>query len=604
MAGHYDSEVVIIGGGPVGLALAAELGWRGLSCILLEQTDGIVTQPKMDGIDLRVMEFCRRWGIVDQMREYGFPENYPQDMVYVTSLNGYELGRESFASPAGGPEMRHSAPSPESRIRCPQTHFDPILQRLAKSFPTVQLRFHAAYETHTQDDDGVTVNYRSADGASHTLRSRYMVGCDGANSVVRKQLDIPFTGVGHLNYTTNVLFHCKDLFAYNRHRPGYRWLFIGTEGVYATLSTMNGKDLWRAQLFNDERKNLTEDEARSRLERMVGQPFDCEIRAVLHWSRRELVAESYRQGRVFLAGDAAHATSPTGGFGMNTGIKDAVDLAWKIDATLKGWGGDKLLDSYDLERRPMGKRAVREATGNWFRMNSTGAHPNLLEPNYEGALLRHEVGRRYSATMLREWYKLGIDLGYVYRDSPICVPDVTPPDTPAMAQASQTSDGQTAGTAPDTLKATLSNGKRLRPSTIREWQRLIQHEAEGYTVKLDWQELPTAEVMVYLQSTEPGARAPHVWLDNGSSTLDWFGRDFVLLKLSLAEQAHDDHDLVAAAHAAGLPLRVITCTEAAVREEYAIPYVLVRPDGHVAWRGASLPVGRHAQYLVNRVRGA
>src|SRR5690606_20457467 len=140
----------------------------------------------------------------------------------------------------------------------------------------------------------------------------------------------------------------------------------------------------------------------------------------LNWSRRELVAESYRDSRVFLAGDAAHATSPTGGFGMNTGIKDAVDLAWKLDAVLRGWAGHRLLDTYEEERRPIGKRAVREATGNWLRMNATGHNPKLLEHSYEGALTRYHVGRKFSATMLREWYKLGIDLGYVYRNSSIC----------------------------------------------------------------------------------------------------------------------------------------------------------------------------------------
>ncbi|MCK9512526.1 MAG: FAD-dependent monooxygenase [Pigmentiphaga sp.] len=596
MAASYDTDVVIIGGGPVGLALAAELGWRGQRCILLEQTDGVVLHPKMDGIDLRVMEFCRRWGIIDQMEAYAFPSDYPQDMVYVTSLDGYELGRESFALPSGGPEMRFSAPSPQARIRCPQTHFDPILQRLASSFPGVELRFNACYEALEQDDHGVVVRYLNESGAPGQLRCRFVVGCDGANSAVRRSLDIPFTGVGLLNYTTNVLFYCQDLFSYHKHRPGYRWLFIGPEGAYGTMSAMNGKDLWRVQLFNDERSALSEADVRQRLERMVGQPFDFEIRSVLNWSRRELVAERYRDRRVFLAGDAAHATSPTGGFGMNTGIKDAVDLAWKLDAVLKGWAGPHLLDSYGQERRPIGLRAVREATGNWKRLNSIGARPDLLDSTYAGALTRYHVGRQFSATMLREWYKLGIDLGYVYRDSPICWPDEL------KAAESPAQDAYAEIDPQSTPQARLSDGKPLRASTLREWQRLIQHQSEGYEVPMDWQELPAAEVMVYRQTSAPGARAPHVWLQDGSSTLDWFGRDFVLLVLGGA--ADDSQALSAAAGSADVPLRVIRCTDTHVREEYARPYVLVRPDGHVAWRGWRLPDENQAQAVIDRVRGA
>lgn len=588
-------DVVIVGGGPVGLALAGDLGWRGNSVCLIEQSDGVVRHPKMDGIDLRVMEFCRRWGLIDDMKKYPFPKDYPQDMVFVTSLTGYELGRESFTTPSGGSDARFGSPSPETRIRCPQTFFDPILRRFSESFPGNELRFGCRYARFEEDADGVTVHFANVGtNEAASVRGRYLVACDGANSTVRTQLGIQFEGPGLFNYTTNVLFRSPDLFAYHDKRPGYRWIFIGPEGTYGTMSAINGRDQWRAQLFAEQGKPLTGDEVRIRLERMIGCPFEHEIVSTLHWARRELVADTYRKGRVFMAGDACHATSPTGGFGMNTGIKDAVDLAWKLDAELKGWAGPDLLDSYDLERRPSGARAVREASGNWQRMLTPGQNPKLLDKSYEGALTRYHVGRRFSATMLREWYKLGIDLGYVYGDSPICWPDETAADddkplVPATALENRRAVEGTSAVPP------------LGANLLREWQRLLVHLADGAAVQTDWKELDPAEVMIYRQTSQPGARAPHVWLADGRSTLDLFGREFVLLRLG--HDAPDSNEFESAAAACGLPLKVVTCDETPVLAAYERRLVVVRPDGHVAWRGNAWPKAG-CRALVDRLRGA
>jgi len=599
-----DVDVVVVGGGPVGLALAGELGWRGRSCLLIEQTDGIVRHPKMDGIDLRVMEFCRRWGLVDRMKAYPFPADYPQDMVYVTHFTGYELGRESFSVPSGGAEIRAASPSPEGRIRCPQTHFDPILREFAASFPDNRLLVRSRYLRHEQDDDGVTVHFEDlASGATRSVRARWMVGCDGAGSTVREHLRIEFVGSGVHNYTTNVLFRCADLFAHHDKRPGYRWLFIGPEGTYGTMSAINGRDEWRAQLFDDTRRTPDEAEVRTRLHRMIGAPVELEVVSTLSWVRRERVAAAYRAGRVFLAGDACHATSPTGGFGMNTGIKDAVDLAWKLDATMAGWAGPSLLDTYDLERRPSGARAVREASGNWRRLVSPGPQPRLLEASREGALVRYEVGRRFAATMLREWYKLGIDLGYTYADSPIVCADEAPEADASTASAhfepELPADREPSGV--------LRDGTPISSVTLREWQRLQTHLAEGAPLQLEWTELPAAEVMVYRQTSRPGARAPHVWRADGGSTLDWFGRGWVLLDLGATDEAdpRDDGDdaWIDAARARRMPFEIVRCTEPAVRAAYRRRWVLVRPDGHVAWRADRSPPDGPGPIL-DRCRGA
>jgi FAD binding domain len=256
------------------------------------------------------------------------------------------------------------------------------------------------------------------------------------------------------------------------------------------------------------------------------------------WVRRELVADSYGKGRVFLAGDSVHMMSPTGGFGMNTGIADAVDLSWKLAAALEGWGGPGLLASYEIERRPVGLRNVAEAAGNLGRMLSPDRNRAILDDTPEGAALRASLGEEFAAAMRREWFTLGMHLGYRYDPSPICWPDGTPapPDDPTD----------------------------------------------------------------YVQTARPGSRAPHVWLDDGRSTLDLFGSGFVLLRLGKA--APEAAALVAAAETRGVPLTVEALDQPAVTAAYEKSLVLVRPDGHVAWRSDALPAD--PLELVDRVRGA
>jgi 2-polyprenyl-6-methoxyphenol hydroxylase-like FAD-dependent oxidoreductase len=568
---EFSADVIIVGGGPVGLSLAGDLGWRGISCILLEQGDGSIVQPKMDGVNVRTMEFCRRWGIADHVYNCGYPPEYPQDMVYLTSFSGYELGREEFATPSGGSEESRPGISPESRFRCPQNLFDPILRDFAQDQAQASLRYRTRLAAFEQTSEAVVATAHTADDQTQTLRARYLVGCDGAASSVRKELGISMSGLGTLTYTTNILFRCPTLRENTHIRLGYRYLFVGAEGTWATVVAIDGRDTWRLSLIGGKKRaEHGEAEVRAAIERILGKPMPYTILSIVPWVRRELVADTYRQGRVFIAGDAAHVTSPTGGFGMNMGIADAVDLSWKLEATLRGWAGEALLDSYEIERRPVAQRAVREASGNLLRTLSPGTNERLLEASFEGALLRYKVGKHFSATMLREWYKLGIDLGYVYADSPAVVPDEEPlvPDAAPLSQ----------GVPPD---GRLSDGTRVTPSLLREWQRLSMHLSLGTAIETSWQELPAREVMLYRQTTTPGARAPHVWLADGTSTLDWFGKGLVLV----ADTSADTAAFESVAAALRTPLTIQRSDDAAVRAAYVAPLVLVRPDGHVAWRG-------------------
>jgi 2-polyprenyl-6-methoxyphenol hydroxylase-like FAD-dependent oxidoreductase len=517
--------VLIVGGGPVGLALAGDLGQRGVESILIDKGDGTIYQPKMDLVGVRTMEFCRRWGIAEWVEASPYPRDYLQDYIYVTSLTGWELSREPF--PTKNDEKR-PVQSPQKRERCPQDMFDPILRRFVAQVGRTEVRYETELVDFEETEDGVLVNVREK-GELRRIHCDYLVGCDGAASAVRSQLGIDMEGRAALTYTTNVIFRCDDLVSLHDKGEGYRFIFIGREGTYATLVAINGADRWRFSIVGDEvHRTLSEEDVRATIVRAVGREFDFEILSVVPWTRRELVAESFRKGRVLLAGDSVHAMSPTGGFGMNTGIQDAVDLSWKLAATLQGWGGPELLDSFEIERKPVAQRNVAEASRNLGRMLSPRRElppHEVFEPGEVGDEARRAYGEFFAETIRPEWFTIGIHLGYRYDGSPINVPE----------------DG----------------------------------------------EPPQFEVARYVQTTWPGSRAPHVWLADGRSTLDLFGDGFTLLRLGA--DAPEDGGFSAVATARGIPLTVVAIDEPDVVEAYERRLVLVRPDGHVAWRSDDAP---------------
>ncbi|MGC2123345.1 MAG: FAD-dependent monooxygenase, partial [Xanthobacteraceae bacterium] len=423
--------VLVVGAGPVGLALAGDLGWRGIPCVLIEQSDGSIYQPRMDLVGIRTMEFCRRWGLVPAIETSLYPRDYAQDNIYLTSLTGYELGRERFPGIGRAPPPKES---PQRRERCPQNMFDPILRAFAASQQSVTLRYRTRLVSFTQNADVVTAVVENTEtGARDEIMARFIVGCDGARSLVRETLGIAMHGNPALTYTTNVIFRCPHLLSLHDKGKAYRHIFIGPEGTWSTIVAINGNDEWRFSIIGGaQQREYTTAEIEAAIRRAVGRDFAFEILSVMPWVRRELAAERYRNGRGFIAGDAAHVMSPTGGFGMNTGIGDVVDLSWKLAAVLEGWGGDGLLESYTPERHPIGTRNVAEASGNLRRMLSVPPHADLLDTTPRGAAAREKVGREFAETMRREWHTLGVHLGYRYEGSPICWPDGTPapPDDP------------------------------------------------------------------------------------------------------------------------------------------------------------------------------
>jgi 2-polyprenyl-6-methoxyphenol hydroxylase-like FAD-dependent oxidoreductase len=509
--------------------------------VLVEKTAGVVEHPKMDLIGVRTMEFCRRWGIAERVRDAPYPPDYPQDYVWLTALNGYELGREKF--PGRGFEPCPPE-SPQKRERVPQDMFDPIIKQWATEFSEVTLLHHTELVGFADRGTHVLARLRdSRTGATREIGADYMVGTDGGASFVREALRIPMSGHPALTYTTNVIFRCPDFESLHDKGLGYRFIFIGPEGTWLTIVAINGGDRFRMSIVGTAEKTAhTEADIRAALTRAMGKPFDYEILSVLRWVRRELVADSYGRGRVFIAGDAAHLTSPTGALGMNTGMQDAVDLGWKLDAVLKGWGGDNLLASYEIERKPVAVRNIKASTENLERMlaprTTHKPPPEVFQPGPEGDIARKEYGDWYTELMRHEWFMNGYHLGYRYDDSPIVWPDGTP--TPPL-------EGQT-----------------------------------------------------YTQIARPGARAPHVWIEEGVSTLDLFGKGFVLMRLGA--DAPPAGELALAAESAGLPLTIVTLDQPEVLHAYERRLVLVRPDGHVAWRGDEEP--QDCRALIDCIRGA
>jgi 2-polyprenyl-6-methoxyphenol hydroxylase-like FAD-dependent oxidoreductase len=519
MNDNKKTSVIIVGAGPVGLGLACDLGQRGVDCVLIEKRDGAINVPKQSMVSARNMEFCRRWGVAKTVRTAVWPESHSRDFIYLESMRGKELMRFKVPSYA---ERDKRDFTPEAACPCPQIYFDPILGNHARTLPSVTLRYNTRLDSFRQDGDGVTAEVTDmASGVAQTLRAKYLVGCDGPSGVVRQALGIGIDGIGAIAHSVNLYFRSPELSM--SHDKGWARFYrvIDETGCWGELIPIDGKELWRLTVFDEPLSNADPDVL---LRKMTGGPFPYEMISVSPWERRDYVAKSYGQGRVLIAGDAGHECSPTGGIGMHTGLEEAVNLGWKLAAMTEGWGGEALIASYEAERRPIAVRDVGLATQSY---NAIAAIP----------------GWREGMTAWKAnpaWLSIPehIKLHYSYEDSPVCVPDGTPPVA-------------------------------MDPSR-------------------------------FVPSTRPGTRAPHTWIDNERSTLDLFGDGFVLLRLGA--KPPEATRLIEAAKARGVPMRDVALADPEVAELYEASLVLVRPDGHVAWRGNESPADGVA--IVDRVRGA
>ncbi len=515
------TQVLIVGAGPVGLALACELGGRGIGCVVVEKRDGVLTLPKMSAVSARNMEFCRRWGIAETVRAV-WPPTHSGDFVYAESLRGRELARVRRPPTAEWGKLDFT---PEGGCQCPQIYFDPILAQHVRGLDSVTLRYHTQLDGFEQDETGVQARVTDlVTPASETVLASYLVGCDGPAGLVRDALGIRLGGLGVVANSVNIFFRSPELASF--HDKGWARIYrlIDDTGCWSELIAIDGRELWRLTVFADV---SSADAPRQALARMAGGDFACEILSVTVWERRDFVAERFGHRRVLIAGDAAHQCSPTGGLGMHTGLEEAVNLAWKLAARIEGWGGPGLIASYEEERRPIAVRNVGLATQ---AFNAIMGIPRTAGSALRALSVADRTDWRNNLGRMAASEKQKME--YAYEPSSICVPD-----------------------------AVADRDVRL-PCAAR-----------------------------------PGAAAPHAWLADGHSTLDLFGRGLTLLCF----RDGDPGPLCDAAGVRGVPLHAVAIADDAIAALYGTRLVLVRPDGHVAWRGDACADGGA---IIDRVRGA
>lgn len=495
-----------------------------MRCVLLERNETSIQLPKMERCNARTMEIYRRLGIAERVRDAGLSRDAPMDVFLATSLADPPIVHLPYPSVAKAKAeiAAHNDGQPlEPYQLISQYTLEPLLRSIAEEIANVTVRFSCEMLAFTQDSNSVIASVKGPHGNVETIHASYLVGCDGASSTVRKQLGIRLEGEGNIRKLRQALFYSEDLYeripmGKGRHyhiadAPFFPFIILQDSTRHWTLHAGAQTDAEMAEIF---RKSLA-----------MQIPF--QMLSVNEWTQHLLCADHYGQGRVFIAGDAAHLVIPTGGLGMNTGVGDAIDLSWKLAATLAGWGGPHLLSSYESERRPIGLRNLKAS-----RAAMTGrlgwraaCSPLIRDSTLQGLAARAESARRFDVEQRKVTEILGIEAGYRYVNSPIVCSE--------------------AGDGPD-------------PDNAR-----------------------------YIPTTWPGARLPHIWLDDGTALHDRLGPGFSLLRLGKTHT--DTKDLERAFQSLAAPLDVLTIHSERAREICGFDLLLVRPDLHVAWRGNQIP---------------
>jgi 2-polyprenyl-6-methoxyphenol hydroxylase-like FAD-dependent oxidoreductase len=522
-----DTQVLIVGAGPVGLTLAVDLGLRGIRCTLIEQKEAPQFLPKMERVNARSMEIFRRMGLAGNIRAAGLPRDVPMDVFIVLSLIEPPLLQLPYPSVAQAEQeiaATHDGSLPlEPYQLISQYTIEPLLKFVAETLPSVTVRYGCELLSFSQDASSVTAIVRELGGKTSQLKALYLAGCDGGNSTVRRQLGIKLTGnEDRMLELRQSLHYCEGLFdripiGKGRHyhvADNHATQFIVQDSTrHFTLHSIVDSDADMVTKFKE----------------TIALPLKFETLYVGPWKQNLLLADHYGEGRVFMAGDAVHLVIPTGGLGMNSGVGDAIDLSWKLAATLQGWGGPNLLASYEIERRKVGAHVVaasRFATMGRRKWRSMW-QPNIRDNTPEGAETRANLVRVADVEQRKSNEMVGAELGYRYDGSPLIASEPAEP--------------------------------------------------------------PAIDFIEYHPSTWPGARLPHAWLADGSAMQDRIGNDLTFTLLRLGRSRADVAGLTQAFAALGVPIRVLDIPDDEPRAIYGRDLLLIRPDMHVAWRGNAQP---------------
>lgn len=553
-----DTDVIIIGGGPTGLALALALDLQGVRSVLFEREAESRLYPKGNSLNARTMEIFRRLGVADEVRALGLPADHPFDIAYFTRFSAFEIARARQPSRLEVLARRETLPPThqvcEPRHKANQMYVERFLTERARTRPNIELRFGETVEAVAQDADTASADSVGPDGARRTVRARYLVGCDGSRSLVRRTLGIKYGGQENLTdvfltgLITSVHMRIPSLYpTYVGHRRAWAYYAMNGE-MQLIMFTLDGGEEFMMHIPTKAGEAMDVPAAIRRVKAAIGVDVEVKILSHRQWNGGAyLVADRYQEGRFFLAGDAAHLYTPSGGFGLNTGVDDAANLAWKFAAVLKGWGGQALLDSYETERRAAALRNTGIARAIGKATPYSKIDPAIEEDSPAGQAARDAVARsdfivhnHFNEPEETDW--LGVILGSRYDEADVVMADAPPP--PESAEA-------------------------------------------------------------YVPSDVPGGRAPHLWLDSGrgpgSSLYDHLGDGLTLL--SIGDQPDVDR-FAAAATATGTPLTVFTVPADLAGAFYTRRFYLVRPDGWIAWRGDAAPADAAAVFSRITGRGA
>ena len=529
------TPVLISGGGPVGLTLALALSRQGIASMVVNDRTETTRHPKLDVVNCRSMEIFRQLGLSEKIRAAGNPRTANQYAGFAASASGpwycVLTDRHLIYRPVAEAEevirgtTDGSVPL-ESMQRIAQMNLEPVLLAEANSDPNIDVRFGWFLYGFEQDENGVTAHIDElATGRHEQIRSEYLIGCDGPGSRVRNFLNIDYDGTRDLLGELFIIhFRSDEIASLYPNREPYWHTWIARPGFQGLLVSPDaGRNDFILHRTCPPRAG---ESIEAIVDAALGQKLSYEIVQSGPWRPQFLVAESFGRKRVHLAGDATHQYMPTGGLGMNTGIAEAHNLAWKLAAVLKGWGGDMLLESYEAERLPIARRnrehvkkCAAAAFEIYFPVNETA-----LADTSAGAAQRAEIAKNFEK-ITRLYESTGIEAGYVYECSPIIIRDGDYPQ---------------------------------------------QNDETRYT--------PIAL---------PGARLPSAFLADGSALFDHLSA--VGFTLLVCGESNDTDRFAAAAADRGVPLKVLILSESWLQELYHGRYLLIRPDQHVCWRGDRLP---------------